>query len=81
MWNGIQDRKHTVTKVFPARFQEEKSEGPAEHEVMLFGEVHRTGTDGSEVRMPWAGHAVVRKEKEGEREEWRFAHYQVWLQV
>ncbi|KAK0389120.1 hypothetical protein NLU13_2695 [Sarocladium strictum] len=86
MWDGVQSRKHTVSKVFPARFQHLSStsggqggggmkEEEAEHELMLFGEVQRVLKDGSEVRIPWATHAVVRKVVDGERPEWKLARY------
>ena len=87
MWDGVQSRKHTVFKAFPARFQsspKEIGEGDGkglEHELMMFGEVHRVKVDGSEVRIPWATHAVVRKVNEGERQEWKLAQYRVWLQT
>jgi hypothetical protein len=87
MWDGVTSRKHTVTKVFPARFQElppPDDDGSVprgvEQELMLFGDVHRVLDDGSEVRVPWATHAVVRKVTEGERHEWKLAQYRVWLQ-
>ncbi|KAL2213252.1 hypothetical protein CC79DRAFT_1391214 [Sarocladium strictum] len=88
MWDGVESRKHTVSKVFPARFKE-LSPSPeignggkgGEHELMLFGEVHRVLTDGSEVRIPWATHAIVKKVSEGERQEWKLSHYRVWLQA
>lgn len=86
MWTSVRDRQHTVTKVFPGRFQDPSdAENPVECEVMLFGEVKLLPTtepsdESAASVVPWAGHAVIRKEKEGEREEWKFARYQVWLQ-
>lgn len=46
---------------------------------MLFGEVHRVKTDGNELKIPWAAHAVVRRVSEGERQEWKMSRYRVWL--
>ena len=84
MWTAVRDRQHTVTKVFPGRFQDPgDAAAPAECEVMLFGEVRleMTEKEGAASKVvPWAGHGVVRREREGEREEWKFARYQVWLQ-
>lgn len=89
MWTAVRDRQHTVTKVFPGRFQDPgAAEEPVECELMLFGEVKLTlkgdggGVEEGAIKVvPWAGHAVVRKEKEGEREEWKFTRYRVWLQT
>lgn len=93
MWDGVQSRKHTVSKVFPARFQDLSSTSgghgggggmkveEAEHELMLFGDVQRVLKDGSEVKIPWATHAVVKKVVDGERPEWKLARYRVWLQT
>ncbi|KAI9166688.1 hypothetical protein HJFPF1_02802 [Paramyrothecium foliicola] len=62
MWTSVAERKHTVSKVFPARFQDPAAaEGPVECECMLFGEVHYTTKDGNSSMKPWAGHGVVRK--------------------
>ena len=69
-----------MTKVFPALFREPAAEDGRECELMLFGEVNLENKDDSAAVVPWAGHAVVRKQTEGEREEWKFARYQVWLQ-
>ena len=86
MWDGVQSRKHTVFKAFPARFQElspkdENGSKGLEHELMMFGEVHRVKTDGNEVRIPWATHAVVRKVDSDGKHEWKLAQYRVWLQT
>lgn len=82
MWTAVRDRQHTVTKVFPGRFQDPGLAAPVECEVMLFGEVRLDMTEegASSKVVPWAGHGVVRRERGGEREEWKFARYQVWLQ-
>ena len=81
MWTSVSERKHTVTKVFPAQFGDASAPGEVPKcEWMLFGEVQIKNDDGTIVKTPWAGHGVVRKEKVGEKEEWKFARYQVWLQ-
>lgn len=81
MWTSVQERKHTVVKVFPGRFHEEHAEGSDnEYECMLFGEVNLRTKDGNTWAVPWAGHAVLKKEKEGEKDEWKFGYYRVWLQ-
>lgn len=80
MWISVRDRKHTVRKVFPASFQSPEFDGPEECELMLFGEVDLGTKDGRALMTPWAGHVIMRKEKEGERKKWKFARYQVWLQ-
>lgn len=80
MWSSVRERKHTVAKVFPALFREPAVEDGRECELMLFGEVGLTTKDDKATVVPWAGHAVVRKEAEGEREGWKFSRYQVWLQ-
>ena len=80
MWSTVDERRHNVIKVFPARFQSSDDENePLGCEMMLFGEVTKKTTDGSVVTASWAGHAVLKKDDQGGREEWKFAHYQVWL--
>lgn len=80
MWNVVAERKHVVKKVFPHHFQDPNSTNPLEYELMLYGDVHLITKEAQSLVIPWAGHAVLRKENEGEKEEWKFAHYQVWLQ-
>ncbi|PNY28683.1 Uncharacterized protein TCAP_01392 [Tolypocladium capitatum] len=80
MWTTVQERRHTVAKVFPGRFRDPDAGGPPECEVMLFGEVNLGTRDGKEAAVPWAAHAVLTREVEGERGEWKFARYRVWLQ-
>lgn len=81
MWDIVQERKHSVVKVFPGSFQGPESiAGDQECELMLFGEVQVQTKDGQSLVIPWAGHAVLKKDREGEKEEWKFGHYQVWLQ-
>ncbi|KAM3515551.1 hypothetical protein MY11210_000729 [Beauveria gryllotalpidicola] len=76
MWNVVAERKHTVKKVFPARFMDEDGEC----ECMLFGDVRLKTKDGQELVVPWAGHATLTKAVDGSKEEWKFAQYRVWLQ-
>ncbi|KAG6014603.1 hypothetical protein E4U54_005036 [Claviceps lovelessii] len=84
MWTSVQDRQHSVVKVFPGRFQDPESvEGgklKQECECMLFGDVKLQTKEGESLLVPWAGHAILQKVGEGEKEEWKFRHYQVWLQ-
>lgn len=77
MWAAVEERKHIVTKVFPGRFQDPQ-DGDNECELMLFGEVGYKAKDGTSSSTSWAGHAVVTKELDGEREEWKIAQYRVW---
>ena len=81
MWTHVSSRKHTVTKVFPARFKApEEEDSSGEVELMLFGQVDLTLKDGGKAAVPWAGHATIVKDTSGEKGEWRFAQYRVWLQ-
>ncbi len=83
MWTSVQERRHTVAKVFPGHFGAEAGEdlGPSDQcEAMLSGEVALTTKDGQQVVVPWAAHAVLRRERDGEREEWKIARYRVYLQ-
>lgn len=81
MWTTVQERQHSVVKVFPGRFQDPDSEGGGQEcECMLFGEVQLRTKEGQSLIVPWAGHAILLKIVEGEKEEWKFRHYQVWLQ-
>lgn len=77
MWSTVQERKHTVTKVFPARFD---AGGAADVELMLYGKVEYKTKDGSESGASWGAHAVLKKVLDGEREEWKLAQYRVWIQ-
>lgn len=45
MWTTVQERRHSVVKVFPASFQDLESEDQ-ECELMLFGEVTLQTKDG-----------------------------------
>lgn len=81
MWTVVKERKHTVTKVFPGRFLAPESEDAESRcEYMLFGKVDCKTRDGQELLFPWAGHAVLKKVKDGVAEEWKIAYYRVWLQ-
>ncbi|KFA62233.1 hypothetical protein S40285_07726 [Stachybotrys chlorohalonatus IBT 40285] len=81
MWTTVDERKHTVTKIFPGMFQGADASRAPECECMLFGEVqYRTKDGGAPSTASWAGHGTLRKEKNGEHEEWKFAQYRVWLQ-
>lgn len=80
MWEKVAERKHTVSKVFPARFRDSEAGAPAECELMLFGEVDYKTKDGSSSKASWGGHGVLKKQLEGEREEWKLAQYRVWIQ-
>ena len=85
MWSVVAERKHTVTKVFPGRFND--NEDSKEAELMLHG-VSLTlltfGTyktkDGNSSTVPWAGHAILKKvQVEGGEEAWKLAEYRVYL--
>lgn len=78
MWEVVADRKHVVHKAFPGSFQEDNVEG--ECELMLHGDVHAVTKDGQSLVIPWAGHAVLVKTADGEKEEWKFKKYRVYLQ-
>ncbi|KAG6033979.1 hypothetical protein E4U41_006732 [Claviceps citrina] len=81
MWTTVQDRQHSVAKVFPGRFLDPDTDGGNEEcECMLFGEVKVQMREGQSLTVPWAGHAILVKNVDGEKEEWKFRHYQVWLQ-
>ncbi|PFH59453.1 hypothetical protein XA68_12308 [Ophiocordyceps unilateralis] len=76
MWTKARERKHSVARVFPGRFDAE-----GDWEAMLMGEVRLRIGEGDEslvtAVVPWAAHAVLRREGDGQ---WRFARYRVWLQ-
>ncbi|KAK2601748.1 hypothetical protein QQS21_004736 [Conoideocrella luteorostrata] len=83
MWTTVQERQHSVFKVFPGRFGDQNSDSGdlnQECEFMLFGEVKLQTKLGQSLAVPWAGHAILKKGMYGEKEEWKFRHYQVWLQ-
>ncbi|KAF4984455.1 hypothetical protein FZEAL_356 [Fusarium zealandicum] len=73
MWAHVQERKHTVLKVFPGRFT--KPDG-SERECMLLGEANFLTRDGRSIEAQWSAHAVVSKVQD----QWRFAQYRVWVQ-
>ena len=82
-WAGLDGRKHRVAKVFPAIFPDKQAGPPAgdECELMMFGHVEEMTRDGRTITVPWAGHGVVKKVAEGDREDWKFERYQVWSQA
>jgi hypothetical protein len=47
---------------------------------MLFGDVHLVTKERQAMTVPWAGHAVLRRVEEGDKKEWKFVRYRVWLQ-
>lgn len=73
MWSVVQERKHTVAKVFPARFDTAASAN--ECELMLYGDVTYKTKDGQTSTVPWAGHGALKKVQD----EWKFAEYTVYL--
>lgn len=78
MWSVVAERKHTVTKVFPGRFNDNEDSKGAE--LMLHGDVAYKTKDGNSSTVPWAGHAVLRKvQVEGGEEAWKLAEYRVFL--
>lgn len=81
MWDKVVSRKHSVSKVFPAKFRAPKAGEPPteEMEFMLFGDVRYVMRQTSETNVTsWAGHAILRRENRSAA--WKFAHYRVWLQ-
>ncbi|KAL3964711.1 hypothetical protein ACCO45_001715 [Purpureocillium lilacinum] len=80
MWTAVRQRRHCAFKAFPGRFQAAGSGGPAEGEVMLYGDVTqwlKSAEAGADpLVIPWAAHLVVRKENDA----WKLAQYRVWLQ-
>lgn len=82
MWNVVAERRHVVNKVFPGSFQEAEAakDGAEECECMLFGDVHLVTKERQAMTVPWAGHAVLRRVEEGDKKEWKFVRYRVWLQ-
>ncbi|RFU72003.1 hypothetical protein TARUN_10255, partial [Trichoderma arundinaceum] len=78
MWTVVQERKHTVTKVFPARF-DESADGGKQCELMLHGDVTYKTKDGNSSTVPWAGHGILRKVQGEGKEEWKLAEYRVYL--
>ncbi|KAL7950415.1 hypothetical protein V8C42DRAFT_340055 [Trichoderma barbatum] len=78
MWSVVAERKHTVTKVFPGRFND--AEDSKACELMLHGDVSYKTKDGNSSTIPWAGHGILRKvPDEAGEEAWKFAEYRVYL--
>ncbi|RMJ09684.1 hypothetical protein CDV36_010709 [Fusarium kuroshium] len=73
MWAHIQERKHTVLKVFPGKFT---GSDASERECMLLGEASFLTRDGRTIEAGWSAHAVVRRVQG----QWKFAQYRVWVQ-
>ncbi|KAL6859613.1 hypothetical protein J3F83DRAFT_315104 [Trichoderma novae-zelandiae] len=79
MWSAVAERKHTVAKVFPGRFGDD---GERRCELMLYGDVAYTTKEGQSSTVPWAGHGILRRVRDGEKGEgevWKFAEYRVYL--
>ncbi|KAI5465557.1 hypothetical protein BGZ63DRAFT_400012 [Mariannaea sp. PMI_226] len=72
MWAVVQERRHTVLKVFLGQF-----ENPAEPECMIQGKLKVSTKDGRLLEASWSGHAVLRR-VDGE---WKLAQYRVWVQT
>ncbi|KAL5092684.1 hypothetical protein Trisim1_001238 [Trichoderma cf. simile WF8] len=78
MWSVVAERKHTVTKVFPGRFNNNEDSKGAE--LMLHGDVAYKTKDGNSSTVPWAGHAILKKvQAEGGEEVWKLSEYRVYL--
>lgn len=68
MWSAIRERKHTVTKVFPALFRDPGADDGKECELMLFGEVNLTTKDRRAAVVPWRGMPLLETRPRGARE-------------
>lgn len=78
MWSVVAERRHTVTKVFPGRFNDKEDSKGAE--LMLHGDVAYKTKDGNSSTVPWAGHAILKKvQVEGGEEVWKLSEYRVYL--
>ncbi len=70
LWSGpIQQRKHTLEKIFPF------GSGEDAREVMLYGSVEYGLKNGKELTVQWAARAVLAEYEGG----LRFERYQVYL--
>ncbi|KAM0483247.1 hypothetical protein ACHAPX_002697 [Trichoderma viride] len=79
MWSVVQERSHTVHKVFPGQFSE-SADSKRECELMLYGDVSYKTKDGAANTVAWAGHGTVRKvQSEDGNEEWKLAAYSVYM--
>jgi hypothetical protein len=67
MWAKVASRKHTPLKIFPF--------GSNATEVMIYGLVAYTLTDGRKADVEWAARAEMAKDEE----EWKMKFYQVYL--
>ena len=68
MWDLVQERRHTVHKIFPF--------GNNSTEFMLVGLVNYTLKTGEKKDVEWAGRATLEKSPS---EKWTFGFYQIWL--
>lgn len=77
MWEKVEERKHTVFKVFPLSFS---GSSDSEVELMLYGNVvyRLKGEQSAGGAVDWAGYAKLVR-GEGEKE-WKFAYYRVYIQ-
>lgn len=83
MWEKVEARKHTVSLVFPASFDDSHMKtGAAEQEevveLALFGSVAYKLKTGTEDGADWAGHAKLVRANSAK--EWKFAYYRVYIQ-
>ncbi|KAM0253322.1 hypothetical protein ACHAQJ_007326 [Trichoderma viride] len=80
MWSVVQERKHTVLKVFPGQFDESADSSKQASELMLHGDVAYKTKDGNSSTVAWAGHGKLKKVRnEDGNEEWKFSAYSVYL--
>lgn len=76
MWEKVEERKHTVFKVFPVSFSGNENEV----ELMLYGNVvyRLKGEQSAGGAVDWAGYAKLAR-VDGDKE-WKFVHYRVYIQ-
>lgn len=79
MWTAVQERSHTVYKVFPGQFTE-SADSKRECELMLYGNVAYTTKDGVSSTVAWSGHGTLKKVPNDDgNEEWKLAAYSVYM--
>ncbi|KAI6355437.1 hypothetical protein MCOR25_008209 [Pyricularia grisea] len=71
MWVKVAGRKHKVHRVFAA--------AAGSPEIMLYGEVTQKLRSGGELIKDWAARGIL--EKSADDGKWRFAFYQVYLDM